>query len=117
MISIMMVCLTFSSGMPIMYFVGFMYFSITFIVNKLMLIKYYQKTNSLSRVTPNFSLEFLNIGILIHMITGCIMFTNPSLFQSKEPPKKDLPKFNFLFHTEPFDVIDKMEDSFEKLFY
>ena len=43
MMSILIVCLTYSSGMPILYFVGFCYFLITFIVNKTMLFMYYQK--------------------------------------------------------------------------
>ena len=95
MMSILMVCLTYSSGMPIIYFVGFMYFTITFLVNKTMLFKYYQKTNTLSRVIPNFSVKFLNIAILIHMFFACIMFTNPDMFEAKDPPERDFPKFPF----------------------
>ena len=82
MMSILMVCLTYSSGMPIIYFVGFCYFYVTFLVNKTMLMKYYQKTNTLSRVIPNFPVDFLNLSIFIHMTFGCIMFTNPSLFEA-----------------------------------
>lgn len=96
MMSILMVCLTYSSGIPILYLVGFLQFLITFVVMKTMLFKYYRKTNTLSRVTPNFSVKFLNVSILIHMIVGCIMFTNPSLFQVRDPPTHDLPKFPFL---------------------
>lgn len=80
MMSILTVCLTYSSGMPIIYFVGFMYFSITFLVNKTMLFKFYQKTNTLSRVIPNYSVGYLNIAIFIHLLFGLIMFTNPHLF-------------------------------------
>lgn len=38
MISIMLLCLTYSSGMPLMYFVGFVFFSTTFFTNKILLI-------------------------------------------------------------------------------
>jgi len=38
MISIMLICLTYSSGMPLMYFVGFVFFASTFLANKIMLI-------------------------------------------------------------------------------
>ena len=101
MISILMVSLTYSSGMPIMYFVGFCYFYITFLVNKTMLFKYYQKTNTLSRVIPNFSLKFLNAAIFVHMLFGCIMFTNPSLFETDEKPENELPVFSKIFGSAP----------------
>ena len=101
MMSILMVCLTYSSGMPIMYFVGFCYFFVTFLVNKTMLIMYFQKTNTLSRVIPNFSMEFLNLSIFIHMTFACIMFTNPSLFETQEGPEDDFPKFDFIFPAAP----------------
>ena len=83
MMSILMVCLTYSSGMPIVYFVGFIYFAMTYVVSKTMLFKYYFKTNTLSRVIPNYSVKFLNGAILIHFLMGCIMYTNPRLFESR----------------------------------
>lgn len=116
MISIMMVCLTYSSGMPAMYFVGFIFFSITFFVNKVMLITYFQKTTTLSRVTPNYSLKFLNVAIFIHMVFGCIMFTNPSLFHTKEKPNDNFPKKFPWFNVPPEDQIE-FETPFWRLFY
>lgn len=90
MMSILMVSLTYSSGMPIVYFVGFIYFALTYVVSKTMLFKYYFKTNTLSRVIPNYSVKFLNAAILIHLLMGCIMYTNPSLFESREGPEHKL---------------------------
>ena len=98
MISIMMVCISYSSGMPIMYFVGFTFFFTTFVTNKILLITHMQKTTYLSRVTPNYSLRFLNIAIFLHMCFGCVMFTNPSLFESSKEPKYKLP--NLLNHVD-----------------
>lgn len=116
MMSILMVCLTYSSGMPIIYFVGFMYFFITFIVNKLMLIKFFQKTNALSRVIPNFSVKFLNVAILIHMTFGIVMFTNHELFQCRVLPEHDFPKFEFLFgKAATLEELESMEP-LEKFF-
>ena len=97
MMSILTVCLTYSSGMPIIYFVGFMYFSITFLVNKTMLFKFYQKTNTLSRVIPNYSVGYLNIAIFIHLLFGLIMFTNPHLFLANTKPDREIPTMDFLF--------------------
>ena len=109
--SILMVTLTYSSGMPVIYFVGFCYFFITFLVNKIMLMKYYQKTNTLSRVIPNFSVKFLNIAILIHMFFGCIMFTNPEMFEAKDPPKSVFPKFDIFFgKAATKQEIEKMQE-------
>lgn len=52
MTSILLICLAFSSGMPILYFIGFLFFFATYAINKVMLMQYYQKTNTLNRVVP-----------------------------------------------------------------
>ena len=107
MISIMLVCLTYSAGMPLMYFVGFVFFFTTFIVNKIMLITYLQKTTKLSRVTPNYSLRFLNLGIFIHMCFGCVMFTNPPLFKTSDEPEIKPPNLFPFFEEDWYAELEK----------
>ena len=41
------------------------------------------------------------MSIFIHMFFGCIMYTNPSLFEAHEGPKTDFPKFDFIFPGAP----------------
>ena len=83
MMSTLMVLITYSSGMPVLYIVGAIFFGLTYKVNKLVIIKYYQKTLSLNRVVPQYSMQFLTIVLFIHIIVGCFMLTNPSLFKTE----------------------------------
>jgi hypothetical protein len=41
MMSVLLICFTFSAGMPVLYLVGFLFFSLTFLTNKFALIYYY----------------------------------------------------------------------------
>ena len=49
MMSTFFVIMTYSSGMPVLYIVGVIFFTMTFYVNKVLIFKYYQKSNDLSR--------------------------------------------------------------------
>ena len=50
--STLMVLLSYSSGMPVLYIIGAIFFLFTYFVNKLVLYKHYQKTLDLNRVVP-----------------------------------------------------------------
>jgi len=89
MISTLAVCLMYSSGMPVLYIVGFMFFTLTYFVNKLMLFSFYQKTTTLSRVIPNYANEFLNMLIAVHLITAFFMMSNPLTVDKKSLEVKD----------------------------
>lgn len=83
MMSTLMVLITYSSGMPVLYIVGAVFFGLTYKVNKLVIIKFYQRTLSLNRVVPQYSMKFLSIVLFIHIIVGLFMLTNPSLFKTE----------------------------------
>ena len=80
MMSTLLVTLSFSAGMPIMYAVAAGFYIVTFFINKVLLFQFYQKTNTLNRDVPNFSMNLLNLSIVIHMIIGCFMLTNSTIF-------------------------------------
>jgi hypothetical protein len=56
MMSTLLVVVCYSSGLPVLYIVGSVFFSATYMVNKLMIMKFYQKTLTLNRVVPLFSM-------------------------------------------------------------
>jgi hypothetical protein len=89
MMSHLMVLIAYSSGMPILYFVGFAFFFLTFIVEKWNLILIFQKTTTLNRVIPKYSESFLNFIIFQHLIFGAIMITDPGIFDANKD-KEDL---------------------------
>ena len=89
MMSHLMVLIAYSSGMPILYFVGFAFFFLTFMVEKWNLILIFQKTTTLNRVIPKYSESFLNFIIFQHLIFGALMITDPGLFDANTD-KEDL---------------------------
>jgi uncharacterized membrane protein len=60
MMSTLFVVLFYSSGMPVLYLLAGLFFTFTFFVNKLLFLRYYQRTeNTLSRDLPMYSAEVL----------------------------------------------------------
>lgn len=102
MMSTLLVCLSFSAGMPVLYVVAFVFFAVTYLINKVLLFQFYQKTNTLNRVVPNFSLSLLNNAIFIHLVLGCFMYTNESIFETNNHPRKEVD-----FHFIDTDEMDK----------
>jgi hypothetical protein len=81
--STLMVILSYSSGLPVLYIIGAIFFFFTYYVNKIVLYKYYQKSLDLNRVVPQYSMEFLNLCLFLHIIVGGFMITNPTLFATQ----------------------------------
>jgi hypothetical protein len=83
MMSTMFVIQMYSSGMPILYLNGFVFYIVTYWVNKFLLIYYYQKSRTLTRTIPLFTMEYLKYGLLLHMIMAVFMLTNREPFITK----------------------------------
>jgi hypothetical protein len=81
--STLLVLLSYSSGMPVLYIIGAIFFLFTYQVNKIVLYKYYQKSLDLNRVVPQYSMDFLNFCMLLHILIGGFMITNPALFATQ----------------------------------
>ena len=82
MMSTVFVILIYSSGMPILYLVGLMWFTATFFVNKILLINFYQTTITMNRIIPQFSVRFLKAALVCHMVGASFMLTNPESFET-----------------------------------
>jgi hypothetical protein len=75
--------MSYSSGMPILYVGGFLYFTITYFVNKIMLFQYFKKSTTLDRTLPLYTMTFLKYSIGIHMIVSLLMLSNPQVLMFK----------------------------------
>jgi len=84
----------YSSGMPILYPVGFVFYLATYFANKLLIIKFYQKSRTLTRTIPIFSQRFLKVGLVLHMIGALFMLTNPDAFTTKQRDSPVIEKFD-----------------------
>jgi len=97
MISTLFVILTYSSGMPIMYLIGFIFYLVTYCVNKFLILSFYQKSRTLTRSIPMFIVGIFKIGIIIHLVMSMFMFTNKEGFLTQTthegfPPLIDIDK-------------------------
>ena len=112
MMSTVFVIMLWSSGMPILYFIGFIFFSATYLTNKLLLIKFYLRTLTNSRIIPLFSAEFLKIGLAVHIIGALFMLTNPSPFKTDEDLIEPIINFNMVKDSSYFkEVYEDNKDS------
>ena len=80
MMSTLFVILLYSSGMPVLYLVGAFFFAFTFYSNKMLILKYYRTSLTLSRNIPLFSIKIIKYGVFLHLAIGVFMMTNPEPF-------------------------------------
>lgn len=90
----------YSSGIPILYLNGFVFYVVTYWANKFLLIYYYQKSRTLTRTIPLFTMEYLKYGLLLHMVMACFMLTNKESFITKTKFEGVSPIFNAAGHHE-----------------
>ena len=105
MMSTMFVIQMYSSGMPILYFNGFIFYLVTYLVNKFLLIYYYQKSRTLTRTIPLFTMEYLRYGLLLHLLSACFMLSNPLAFQSMDRTNGMKPIYNPSENIEGYEEI------------
>ena len=56
MMSTLFVILLYCSGMPILYFIGAVFYTVTYLVNKHLLISFYKKSTTLTRTIPQIAM-------------------------------------------------------------
>ena len=83
MMSTLFVLLMYSSGMPILYLIGTVFYLVTYWVNKFLLINYYKKSTTLTRTIPLFAMDFMKYSLFMHSIVSLLMLTNPVAFKTK----------------------------------
>ena len=82
--------IVFSTGMPILYLIGFFFYLCTYLTNKLLIMKYYKRTDSiLSREIPVFAVWLMRYAIVLKMFVGIYMLNNPAIIKTRDLPTKD----------------------------
>jgi hypothetical protein len=104
MMSTLFVILLYSSGMPILYVTGLVFYTATYLINKMLIMNYYQKSRTLTRTIPLFSVEFLQLGLIVHILGAFFMLTDPLAFStSSEAEGLDM-EFN------PVEQVSQVEE-------
>ena len=87
MAATVIVIFVYSSGMPILYLIGALFFTLTYVKEKFLIIKYHKRTDvSLNKDLPLYTLSLLRLTIIAKMLMGIAMFTDPQIFDTINPP-------------------------------
>ena len=76
--------MTHSSGMPLLYVIGFFNFFLTYWIYKVLLVKHYCKTIAFNEDLPLLSINYIRIGIFFHLIEGAIVFSNSKIISDDQ---------------------------------
>lgn len=76
-------CLMYSSGIPVLYPLGCLFFTGMYWMCKYLFIHYFQRSTRFNHNLQLFSLSYMKYGALFHMIIGCIIYTNSRIFSSQ----------------------------------
>jgi len=74
--------MTYSMGMPILYFVGFLSMFISYWTDKVLVSKYFRKENGFTADLSRNVVNMLRWAIIAHMPIGYLMVSNPDLLSS-----------------------------------
>jgi len=74
--------MTYSMGMPILYFVGFLSMFISYWTDKVLVSKYFRKENGFTADLSRNVVNMLRWAIIVHMPIGYLMVSNPDLLSS-----------------------------------
>lgn len=70
----------YSTGIPIFYFLGFIFLQINFWMFKLLLLRYYRKATLFNEDLALKSIRYLKFGLFIHIVSSLFMLSNPTVF-------------------------------------
>jgi len=79
------VCLVFSPGMPILWFIGGLAFSIFFFIEKWAFLRLYRIPPRYGASLAETTASFLPFGVLFHYCIACWTFSAPSIFSYYDP--------------------------------
>ena len=79
--------LMFSSGMPVLYLVGFLYYLIFYAIYKVLILKYFQKATTFNQHVAIKATNMIHFAIVWHIIIASMMFSNSSIFGKFNDPK------------------------------
>jgi len=79
MFTSMSITLMYSCGLPVLYMISFVFFVVAYWFNKIMLMRYYQKTYEFNDELPIKSIHFLKFGTGLHFVMTIIQLGNRKL--------------------------------------
>lgn len=72
----------YSTGLPILYLCGFFFFFIFYWVYKILLLKFYKRTDTFTHDLPLSAADNIPISLLIHLCFGAYIISNSQMLSS-----------------------------------
>jgi len=82
--TIIFVTMTYSSGLPILYFVSLIVFIVFYWTDKYMLLRFYKKSPQLTGELSKRAIQFLPMSAAVHCMFGLVMFSYPYILKSRK---------------------------------
>ena len=79
MVAITFMSLTYSTGMPILYPIVFLFLMFTFLTKKYMILNHYKRQKRVKDEIAKASIVILYFGLIVHIIVGIFTMTNKYL--------------------------------------
>lgn len=70
----------YSTGLPILYPITMIYFAFSYFYNKILLLRYYERTVEFDQDLPIISMKLIKVGIYAHYVINYFMIFNENLF-------------------------------------
>jgi hypothetical protein len=83
--ALVFVTFTFSSGMPLLYYITFISLFITYWTDKILVTKYFRKENGFTADLSRNVVNMLYWAVVIHIPFGYLMLSEPNLLESNRP--------------------------------
>lgn len=81
--------MTYSSGLPILYFIAFLSFIVTYWTDKILVLRFYRKTEGFTPELSKTAIKCLPTCLLLHALIGHLMFSSPRVLHSGDPTGSD----------------------------
>lgn len=83
-----MIVMTYSSSMPFLYVAGFIVFITMYWSDKILFLRHYKNPPLYTKALVVNAIEIMEWGVLLHLIFGAFMVTNPDVFDYKAPDER-----------------------------
>ena len=82
MIALIFVTMTYSSGMPALYWITFVSLVITYWTDKILVTRYFRKDNGFTADLSRNVVNILRWAMIVHIPFGYLMISEPNLLES-----------------------------------
>jgi hypothetical protein len=82
-LSTIFVTMTYSSGLPMLYFISFISFLVTYWTDKFLVLRYFSKTEGLNKDLSKAVVSWLPLSLVLHSIFGTMIFSYPNVLKTE----------------------------------